>query len=56
MPHLQLDTAWTYPTEVKRELARRYGEVYVVHTGFSPDWTPDEATTPFVDQLRQANC
>ena len=60
MPHLQLDTAWSYPVEVKRELARRFGEAYaetmqtspdmvdvtireldgVVHTGFSPDWTP----------------
>jgi phenylpyruvate tautomerase PptA (4-oxalocrotonate tautomerase family) len=145
MPHLQLDTAWSYPVEVKRELARRFGEVYaetmqtspdivdvtireldggvwrcgdeprpaavlscdirrgrpaeqrarlgaalfkvaeevlgidplmlrveftqhagdeiyaaieidgVVHTGFSPDWTPDEATTPLVEQLREAN-
>ena len=27
----------------------------VVHTGFSPDWTPDEATTPIVEQLREAN-
>ncbi len=144
MPHLQLDTAWTYPTEVKRELARRYGEVYaetmqtspdivdvtireleggvwrcgneprpaavlscdirrgrpaeqrarlgaalfkvteellgidplllrveftqhagdeiyaaieidgVVHTGFSPDWTPEEANTPLIEQLREA--
>jgi phenylpyruvate tautomerase PptA (4-oxalocrotonate tautomerase family) len=144
MPHLQLDTAFTHPTEVKRELARRFGEVYaetmqtspdivdvtireleggvwrcgdeprpaavlscdirrgrpaeqraklgaalfnvaeevlkidpvllrmeftqhagdeiyaaieidgVVHYGFSPDWTPDEATTPLVEQLRES--
>jgi phenylpyruvate tautomerase PptA (4-oxalocrotonate tautomerase family) len=145
MPHLQLDTAWSYPVEVKRELARRFGEVYaetmqtspdivdvtirelnggvwrcgdeprpaavlscdirrgrpaeqrarlgaalfkvceevlgidpllfrveftqhagdeiyaaididgVVHTGFSPDWSPGEANTPLVEQLREAN-
>lgn len=37
MPHLQLDTAWTYPTEVKRELARRFGEVYGEVMQTSPD-------------------
>lgn len=144
MPHLQLDTAWSYPAEVKRELARRFGDVYaeimqtsadivdvtireldggvwrcggeprpaavlscdirrgrpaeqrarlgaalfevveellkidplllrveftqhsgdeiygaieidgVVRTGLSPDWSPVEATTPLVEQLREA--
>jgi phenylpyruvate tautomerase PptA (4-oxalocrotonate tautomerase family) len=145
MPHLQLDTAWSYPVELKRELARRFGQVYaetmqtspdivdvtirefdggvwrcgdeprpcavlscdirrgrpaeqrallgaalfkateevlgidplllrveftqhagdeifasididgVVHYGFSPDWSPTEASTPLVEQLREAN-
>ena len=37
MPHLQLDTAWSYPVEVKRELARRFGEVYAETMQTSPD-------------------
>ncbi|UXN58745.1 tautomerase family protein [Phyllobacterium zundukense] len=28
MPYLQLDVSRTYPTDVKRELARRLGEIY----------------------------
>lgn len=28
MPYLQLDVSRTYPTEVKRDLARRLGEIY----------------------------
>ncbi len=27
----------------------------VVHTGFAPDWSPEEVNTPLVEQLREAN-
>ena len=37
MPHLQLDTSGTYSVEVKREFARRLGDVYAEKMQTSPD-------------------
>jgi phenylpyruvate tautomerase PptA (4-oxalocrotonate tautomerase family) len=37
MPHLQLDTSGTYSVDVKREFARRLGDVYAEKMQTSPD-------------------